>query len=375
MAGDSDQEDRTEDPTAKKLQDARDKGQVPRARELTTMMVTLAGAVTLMVTGRGLAEAFMALMRHQFSPDVIAGTATEDLPLALFGALADGLLLIVPFLVVSILAVLYSSTVLGGWTFKLQFKPETLNPIAGIQKLLSMNSFVELIKSLLKVIFIGSVAWVLLNNTSDKLLMLGRISPEVAIRESAGLIVNFFLIVSLPLIAIALIDTPWQWYNHHKQLRMTKQEVMDEHKESDGRPEVKGRIRELQMAASRRRMMEQVPKADVVITNPTHFAVALRYDQARGGAPMLVAKGADEVAARIREVAGEHQIPLISSPRLARAVFASTELDQEIPPGLYLAVAQILTYLYQLRQWEALGGEYPEQPVPEVSDEYLKDLA
>ncbi len=184
----------------------------------------------------------------------------------------------------------------------------------------------------------------------------------------------FFFIVSLPLVAIAAVDVPWQIWNFNKELKMTRQEVRDEHKESDGRPEVKAKLREMQQAAANNRMMEKVPTADVIITNPTHFAVALKYDEARMAAPMLLAKGADNIAAKIRELAAEHDVPIVESPRLARAVFASTDLDAEIPGGLYLAVAQILTYVYQLRSWETMGGDYPEAPEPEVADEYLGNL-
>ena len=375
MSGDTDHEDRTEQPTAKRLEDARKKGQIPRSRELTTMMVTLTGAVTLLVSGGALGEGFLALLRHQFSAAVLAGSEPDELPGIFLSCLLDGLLLVAPFLALSLLAVLLSSWMLGGWTFRLSFKPETLNPVTGLQRLFSAKSAMELAKSIIKVVFVGAVAWLLLDSASDELLSLGRQSPELAIRHSGELLLRFFLVVSLPLVVIALIDAPWQWWSHRRELRMTRQEVIDEHKESDGRPEVKGRIRELQMAASRRRMMEQVPKADVIITNPTHFAVALKYDERRGGAPVLLAKGADEVAARIREVAGSHDIPLVSCPRLARAVFASTELDQEIPAGLYLAVAQILTYVYQLRQWRDLGGDAPVMPEPVVDDIFLKGLA
>lgn len=375
MSGDSDHEDRTEQPTAKRLEDARNKGQIPRSRELTTMLVTLTGAVTLIASGGTLGEGFLTLLRHQLSPAVLADSDPSQLPSIFLNCLVDGLMLVMPFLLLSVAAVLLSSWMLGGWTFRLSLKPEALNPIAGLQRLVSAKSAMELLKSIIKVIFVGAVAWLLLVQTSDELLSLGRQTPETAIRHSGGLLLHFFLIVSLPLVVIAMIDAPWQWWSHRRELRMTRQEIIDEHKESDGRPEVKSRIREMQMAASRRRMMEQVPKADVIITNPTHFAVALKYDELRNGAPVLLAKGADEVAARIRELGGANDIPLVSCPRLARAVFASTELDQEIPAGLYLAVAQILTYVYQLRQWQDLGGDAPVMPEPEIEDIYLKGLA
>ena len=249
-----------------------------------------------------------------------------------------------------------------------------LDPIKGVAKLFSVRSLGELFKSIAKMSFIGLAAFFLLEGMANDILGLGLEDPKEAIVNSSALLVWFFLIVSLPLVVIAAIDVPWQMWNYKKELRMTRQEVRDEHKESDGRPEVKAKLREMQQAAARRRMMEKVPTADVVITNPTHFAVALRYDEARSKAPVLVAKGADQIAARIRELASDNAVTIVESPRLARAIFASVELDDEIPAGLYLAVAQILTYVYQLRSWQAVGGDYPEAPEPDVDDIYLKDL-
>ena len=198
--------------------------------------------------------------------------------------------------------------------------------------------------------------------------------PE-ALAEFARAAAARMLLYTLALVAvIAAADIMWKRFDHRRKQRMSMKEVRDEHKESDGRPEVKAKLREMQQAAANNRMMEKVPTADVIITNPTHFAVALKYDEARMAAPMLLAKGADNIAAKIRELAAEHDVPIVESPRLARAVFASTDLDAEIPGGLYLAVAQILTYVYQLRSWETMGGDYPEAPEPEVADEYLGNL-
>jgi len=372
MSASDEGQERTEQPTAKKLEDARRQGQVPRSRELSTMLVTLASATVLYALGSELAQGFMHLLSYGLSPSYLNTRDPARLPALFHSFLVEGLWLTWPLLAVSFLAALVAAVMLGGFTFSLSFKPEKLNPISGIGRMFSLQSAVELGKSVLKVLFIGGVAWVLLGSLTDDILGLSLQSPEAALQGSGGILAWFFLVVSLPLVLIAAIDVPWQMWNHHKQLRMTRQEVMDEHKESEGRPEVKSRIREMQQAAARRRMMEKVPKADVIITNPTHYAVALRYDEARGGAPVVVAKGIDEVAARIRAVAGEHKVPLVASPRLARAVYASCELDQEIPAGLYLAVAQILTYVYQLKQWEAMGGTFPAAPEPVVDEQFLK---
>ncbi len=373
MAENEDGQERTEDASEKKLADSRKKGQVPRSKELTTMMVTLSGAAILLFTGGALATALQNILSSSLSPSFLISDETE-IASRLYETLVRGLLTIWPLMLIAIIAVVFSSTILGGWTFNLSVKPNRMDPIKGVAKLFSVRSLGELGKALMKMAFIGAAAVFLLSGLADDILGLGFQEPKEAIKNSASLLVWFFFIVSLPLLAIAAIDVPWQLWNYHKELRMTRQEVRDEHKESDGRPEVKAKLREMQQAAANSRMMEKVPTADVIITNPTHFAVALKYDEARMAAPTLLAKGADNIAAKIRELANEHDVPIVESPRLARAVFASTDLDAEIPGGLYLAVAQILTYVYQLRSWETLGGDYPEPPEPEVDDAYLKDL-
>ncbi|MFT6593605.1 MAG: flagellar biosynthetic protein FlhB, partial [Zhongshania sp.] len=352
MAENEDGQERTEEASAKKLADAKKKGQVTRSKELTTMMVTVGGAAMLLFTGGELALALKNLLASSLSPEFLLVENETLIVSRLYQTLVTGLLTIWPILAVALVAVMVSSTILGGWTFSLSVKPERLDPIKGLGKLFSLRSLGELGKSIMKMLFIGVAAVWLLSGMSDDILALGLQSPKDAIAHSARLLVWFFFVVSLPLVAIAAIDVPWQIWNFNKELKMTRQEVRDEHKESDGRPEVKAKLREMQQAAANNRMMEKVPTADVIITNPTHFAVALKYDEARMGAPMLLAKGADNIAAKIRELAAEHDVPIVESPRLARAVFASTDLDSEIPGGLYLAVAQILTYVYQLRSWE-----------------------
>lgn len=375
MSSEESGQERTEEATPKKLEDARKKGQVARSKELSTMLVTIAGAASLLMFGSYIGHRITGIMVQGLSPSVLANTPTTELPAVFYGFLVTGLVAIWPLMALCFLAAIVSSTVLGGLTFSLSFKPERLDPIKGIGNLFSQQSLVELLKSILKVLVIGSAAIVVLMMVTDSLLGLGRMVPERAISDSIGMLGWFFLMVSLPLVLIALVDVPWQLYSHHKQLRMTKQEVKDEMKQSDGSPEMKAKVRQMQQEVSRRRMMQAVPEADVIITNPTHFAVALKYDEARGAAPIVLAKGIDEVASRIRELAKNHDVLIVESPRLARAIYATTDLDAEIPAGLYLAVAQVLTYVYQLRQWHMQGGEYPDAPTPEVADEYLTGVA
>ncbi len=367
-------QEKTEQPTAKKLLDAKKKGQVPRSKELSSMLVTISVALALIVFGGSVGNDLLTLLKHTFSPQYLNETQTTQLAGQFYTIFIQGLLTVVPLMAVALLASVVSSVALGGFTFALSFKIERLDPIKGFGKLFSAKSLVELLKSIAKLLFIGAAAVGLFYVMAEQVVMLGLQSPLQAIHDAGGLLGWFFLFVSLPLIAIAALDVPWQIFNHNKELRMTKQELRDEHKDTDGKPEVKSKIRELQQAAAQARMMDAVPEADVVITNPTHFAVALKYDEVRSGAPILVAKGADLVAARIREMAAANDVVLVESPRLARAIYASTKLNNEIPTGLYLAVAQILAWVYQLRQWHAVGGEYPDQPEPEVEDRFLGDL-
>lgn len=375
MSGEQDGQEKTEEATPKKREDARKKGQVARSKELSTALVTLAGALSLFAFGPWMGAQLRDLMVRGFSVDTLVMSTPQELPGLFFEQLVVGLLAVWPLMVLCVLAALAAATALGGMTFSLSFKFERLDPIQGIAKLFSAQSAMELVKSILKVIVIGLVGWLLLQVYTDTLLGFGAQVPEQAIMASSELMIWFFLMVSLPLILIALIDVPWQIYSHNKQLKMTLQEVRDEMKQSDGSPEVKAKVRQMQMEASRRRMMQAVPEADVIITNPTHFAVALKYDEARSLAPVVVAKGMDEVALKIREIGHAHEVTLVESPRLARAIYATTELDAEIPAGLYLAVAQVLTYVYQLRQWRYEGGLYPDAPDPEVDPALITGVA
>ena len=226
--------------------------------------------------------------------------------------------------------------------------------------MVSPNSLIELLKSFAKFLIVLAVAVVVLAKDKNDLLAIAHEPLEMAVVHSLQLVGWSTLWMACGLLIIAAIDVPVQLWQAHKKLLMTKQEVRDEHKDSEGRPEVKGRIRQLQREMSQRRMMAAIPDADVVITNPTHYAVALKYDPDKGGAPMLLAKGTDFIALKIREIATQHEIQLLESPALARSIYYSTELDQEIPAGLYLAVAQVLAYVYQIRQYRSGRGKRPD---------------
>ena len=373
MSDDSDQE-KTEQPTEKKLRESREKGEVPRSRDLSGAIVVLAGVAALMNSGESAflhARRIFALglgySREALFSDALPGRT-------LHAAMSEALSLFAPVAVATMLATLVAPLLLGGMNFSaqaLQPKFERLDPIKGLGRIFAMRGLVELGKALLKLIFIGAVLLLLLRHWQGELQATGRGSVVAGIAQSIGLLGRAALWFGSMLALIGGIDALYQKFDHAKNLRMAKQEIKDEMKESEGNPELKGRIRQVQQAQSRRRMMEELPKADVVVVNPTHFAVALRYDDGRMGAPRVIAKGVDVLAQQIRLVAGSHRIPMVESPPLARALYATTELGREIPAALYVAVAQVLAYVYQLKQATAQGETPPAAPTPEVDPDLM----
>ncbi|WP_339462900.1 flagellar biosynthesis protein FlhB [Pseudomonas sp. EA_105y_Pfl2_R69] len=360
--------EKSEEPTDKRLRESRKKGQIARSKELNTLAVTLGGFGGLLVFGGSMGGAMLNIMRGNFSlpREVIMDENSMGLWLAASGEIAMEAMfpLFLLLLVVSILGPIS----LGGWLFSAEAmapKASRMNPLAGLKRMFSVNALVELLKALAKFVLILLVGVAVLAAFQDDLLAIVHEPVESAIIHALSVVGWSALWMSCGLILIAAVDVPFQLWSNKKKLMMTKQEVRDEYKDSEGKPEVKQRIRQMQREISERRMMQAVPEADVVITNPTHFAVALKYDPSKGSAPVLLAKGGDFTALKIREIANEHKVMVLESPALARAVFYSTELDQEIPAGLYLAVAQVLAYVYQLRQYRAGKGKRPA-PLPDL---------
>ena len=373
---DEPQQERTEQPTAKRREDARKKGDVPRSRELTMTGVMLSGAAAILLFAgpfsRRLLESFaegLQLDRAQIFDTAYVAQAFADVG----GTIFVGLM---PLAVILLSAVFLSAAAIGGWSFSteaMSFKLERMSPVKGMKRIFSANSLNELVKAIAKFSLVALIAVAWLWWSVDELLSLGRQPIASAIVHASKICGVSLLVVSCSLILIAAADVPFQLWQYQKKLRMTRQQVRDEMKETDGRPEVKSRIRALQQQIATRRMMEELPTADVVITNPTHFAVALRYDDKTMGAPTVIAKGKDLVAARIREIAEQHKVPLFSAPPLARALFRSTEIGDEIPGRLYTAVAQVLAYIYQLNQTLRPGQKRPEPPVPQVDADEFTD--
>ncbi|MFV9654464.1 flagellar biosynthesis protein FlhB [Pseudomonas sp. NY15366] len=360
--------DKSEEPTGKRLEESRKKGQIARSKELNTLAVTLTGTVALIIFGAYMGNVLMDIMRGNFSLPRDVLMSERSMALYLLASGKEALLAVQPFLIALLIASIAGPIALGGWLFSaeaLQPKASRMNPLAGLKRMFSVQALVELVKALAKFLVILAVALVVLAVDQDDLLAIANEPVEPAILHSLRVVGWSAFWLSCGLILIAVVDVPFQLWSHKQKLMMTKQEVRDEYKDTEGKPEVKGRIRQLQREMAERRMMQAVPQADVVITNPTHFAVALKYDPEKGGAPLLLAKGGDFLALKIREIAQEHQVMVLESPALARAVYYSTELDQEIPAGLYLAVAQVLAYVYQLRQYRAGKGKRPG-PLPDL---------
>ena len=377
MAENQDGQEKSHDPTSKRVIDARRKGQVPRSRELNTMAITLLGIGALMALGPSLADSLNRLFVEQFVLRRSDIFDTNAMLAHLVKAVGDALFMLVPFFLVMIVAAVLSSVALGGFNVSfeaMQPKLSKLDPIKGMKRIFSAKGLMELLKSLGKFVLIASATVALLRLWADDLLRLGDLSVEQSLGAGMGMVAWSSLILSSTLIVMALIDVPFQLWQYKRDLKMTQQEVRDELKETEGRPEVKSHIRQMQREMAQRRMMQEVPKADVIVTNPTHYAVALRYNPDETHAPVVVAKGKDLVAASIRDIADGHAIPRVEAPALARAVYFNTELGQQIPAALFLAVAQLLAYVFQLRAYQAEGGDIPtppqEYPVPQ---EYQHD--
>lgn len=369
---DKQQQDRTEQATPKRREDARKKGDVPRSRELTMTGVMLAGSSTLLLMAAPLADTLVRGFRQSFEIDRQQLFEGARLPAAFAEAALAALAGFAPLAIVLLLAVFASATLIGGWSFSLKavaIKGERLSPVKGIKRIFSANSLNELVKAMAKFLIVALIAVAWLWWSMDDLLMLGRQPVGPAIGSALEICGASLLVISSGLVLISLADVPFQLWNHQKKLKMTRTEVRDEFKETEGRPEVKSRIRQLQQQAAQRRMMQDVPDADVVVTNPTHFAIALKYERKGNGAPRVVARGKGLVAARIREIALACDVPLFSAPPLARALYRSTRLGQEIPAALYTAVAQVLAYIFQIRDAALPPHRWPERPRPVVDED------
>jgi flagellar biosynthetic protein FlhB len=356
-------QERTEQPTERRLQEARKKGQVPRSKELNTMLSLLLASISLLAFGGYISQNLMQISVEGFSIPRELAFDTAQLPFQFMYMVSQALLALSPFMAIMLVSVFAGPLLMGGWSFSLEtisFKLEKLDPIKGLARIFSLKSLVELAKALAKFVLLLGAAILVFFSIDQQLLSLSSMTPKAAGLEAATILVQVLLILSATMILIVALDVPFELWNHSKQLRMTKQEIRDEMKETDGNPQVKQRIRTLQRQLAEGRMMDDVKTADVVITNPTHYAVALQYLDRPGSAPKVVAKGKDLTALRIRSIATDCDIPIFEAPPLARALYRSTEIGYEIPHVLYMAVARVLAYVFQLKS--ATPTDYVPKP-------------
>jgi flagellar biosynthesis protein FlhB len=364
MAEDSDLE-RTEPASARRIEQAREQGQVPRSQELNNFMVLLVCLLVIFISGESLWLGLEDLMRRGLTlePGWIKSprTALEHL----LQLSIDASWLLAPLFIAATLTALITPLLLSGWLITFEtLSPNfgKLNPLSGIARMFSLHSLVELVKTLLKASLIGGAAvWVLWQSQGELLGLISEPLPA-AIRHLGSITRHVLLWLLGAMFVIAAIDVPWQLWEYFKNLRMTKEELRQEMKEAEGDPQVKARIRQIQREAARRRMLQSVPKADVIVTNPTHYAVALQYDQGSMGAPRVIAKGAFKIAEQIVSRAEEHRITILQAPPFARALYFHAPLDKDIPLALFKAAAEVLAYVYQLRVYQNSGGTQPQQP-------------
>jgi len=376
MAEQGSDQEKTEEPTAKREADARKKGDVARSKELNTVMTLMMGSTVIWMAGDRIFLALWRVMENAFKIDRARLYDPLEMVMGLQSSMQEAVAAIAPFMAAMVIAALAGPIAMGGWSFSgeaLMPKASKMNPAAGLKRMFAVRSLVELVKSLLKFGLVLGVMLLLVRTYMPEFINFIHLPIATALLRASDLMTMSFVVLCSSLLLVVAIDVPFSLWEYKKKLKMTLQEVKDEMKQTEGRPEVKGKIRQMQQEMSQGRMMEAVPKADVIVTNPTHFAVALKYEDGGTGAPMVVAKGGDLMAAQIRNIAIANGITLVSAPPLARALFFTTEIDQEVPKGLYLAVAQVLAYVYQLR---IATDKRWKKPVPpkdiNIPDDYKK---
>lgn len=372
MAGQDDSFEKTEEPTAKKLEDARKKGQIARSKELATTLLLVTSALALIAVGQAIASAVYGLTERAFQLSRDETYDTQHMFQVLEMSVSQVSWPLVTFMLIALAGAIYGSIGLGGYNFTWSSaapKGNRLSPMSGFKRMFGKDALVELIKGIGKVIVVGGMAYSAMLIYKNEALHLDVELYPMNLFHALDMIKWAFLMLCCAMIPIALIDVPYQSHKHAEEMKMTMQEVKDERKNSEGDPMVKNRVRRIQYQAAANRMMQDVPDADVIVTNPTHYSIAIQYDQLGNRAPVLVAKGVDELAMHIRKIGAAHDVPIIESPALARAIYYATEVNSEVPEKLFMAVAQILAYVYQLKKYKAGKGKRPktlkkDMPIP-----------
>jgi len=374
---DDNSQEKTEEATPRRLEKAKEDGQTARSKELATMAVLLAGAGGMLVFGASLGASLEAIMRDSFVIERSAIFDMRHMSVQLIESSKEAAWALSPILLLLLIAAIFGSIGIGGLLISGKAVAPKLNrmdPFKGLGRMFSLRSLIELVKAIAKVGLVMVLAILILDLRTEDLLSIAEEPVVPAMEHVLWTIAWSFFLLACATIIIAAIDVPFQIYDHQKKLRMTKQEVKDEYKDTEGKPEVKGKIRQLQREMAQRRMMQDVPTADVVITNPTHYAVAMKYDQKAMAAPIVVAKGADEVAFKIMEIARENKVEILRTPPLTRAVYHNTDIGEEIPDGLYMAIAQVLAYVFQLRQFRKGRGPKPGMPDFPIPSDLRRDV-
>jgi flagellar biosynthetic protein FlhB len=345
--------ERTEKPTPRRLGKAREKGQVPQSQELAAAVTLLVLLLVLTLS----APSLFAWCKSQTE----SGLSGETSPFETAGTfivyqnrlLADALIVMLPVLIAMCVAGIASSLVIGGWTFTaqaLEFKWDMINPASVVSRAFNGRSVVRFVLSIAKLLFIGLIVWGYLRGRFETLAALRWAWSTQLLAAIAGILLGLGIRIGLAALVLGIADALYQKWHYIQELKMTREEVKQEHKDQEGDPKIKSRIRRIQFEMSLRRMRQQVPKASVILVNPTHVAVALQYEAKTMEAPVLLVKGADHMAQRIIEIGRAYGIPIVRRPPLARAIFASVKPGQPIPEALYVAVAEVLAMIYRLRQ-------------------------
>ncbi|MDD1793539.1 flagellar biosynthesis protein FlhB [Enterovibrio sp. ZSDZ42] len=363
MSDSSSSQDKTERPSEQKIRKAREEGNLPRSKELVTALMTIASALLLNAFSSAMYDMIVTVSQMTLALDKESVFSTAKMTEYLWQSALAATWAIAPMFALILMVTVGANLLRGGWNVSSKAampKMSKLDPIAGVKRIFSANSLVELIKSILKVALISWALYALLNHYLTDIIALQRTSLSAAIPAFLDLLWTGLFVYGLALLLIAVLELPYSSWDYIRKLKMTKQETKEEHKNSEGRPEIKAKIRQLQRQMSQRALTNTVPTADVIITNPTHYAVALKYDLSKAKAPFVVAKGVDEAALQIRQIAKQHELPVIEVPPLARAVYYSTNEWQEVPAQLYVAVAHVLNYIFQLDQYKQ--GRQTSQP-------------
>ncbi|MBO8171002.1 MAG: flagellar biosynthesis protein FlhB [Bacillaceae bacterium] len=345
-------QEKTEKATPRKKQEARKKGQVAKSMEIPSALIMLFAFISFIFLGQMMLSGIIRIYQQTLSEYILWQVTPNNIQVMFMQLTWESVKLVSPVLLVAMVAAIFANYIQIGFLFTtepLKMKLNKLNPIEGAKKIFSWRALVEFVKSILKFVFVTLVVAIILWNAKEQILNLSVSTPGGVLQVISGLTAKLGVFVALLLIVLAVADYVYQRYDHEKSLRMSKQDIKDEHKKTEGDPLIKSKIKEKQREMAMRRMMQEVPKADVVITNPTHFALALRYDSETMTSPTVVAKGKDHLAEKIKEVAREHDVVTMENKPLARALYFQVEIGEEIPEDLFKAVAEVLAYVYKLK--------------------------